>query len=195
MKASKAFPTNEAETIKLYRLAQARLGWSIVHLQTACPDAIIAKNGYKLRAEFEYKARNFKMHGHDPDDCDIIICWVNDYPDAPVPVWELRKCAMAEASIVSRLLEKGWTTIMQELQKITHELDELKIRLRHEWTDEDIECYLGEGVHLEIMFDLALRELERRHGHKLGCHLWTKDPNKHTFWENVISVIRVLRGD
>ena len=83
------FPRNEEEVIELYKLAQYRLGWPIIHLQRKCPDAIVAKNGHQLRAEFEHKARNFKAHGHDPGDCDLIICWHNNWPDAPLP-WPLK---------------------------------------------------------------------------------------------------------
>ena len=84
------YPTNEKETIELYKLAQDKLGWHIVHLQGPFPDAIIENaSGKQLVAEFEHKARNFKQHGHDPAGSDIIICWTNNWHDAPLPVWAL----------------------------------------------------------------------------------------------------------
>jgi len=84
------YPANEAETIALYRALEDRLVWRIVHLQNAFPDAIIEdREERQLRAEFEFVASNFREHGHDPAGCDLIICWWNDWPDAPLPVFAL----------------------------------------------------------------------------------------------------------
>ena len=38
---------------------------------------------------FEYKSRNFMEHGHDPDLCDLIVCWIHDWEECPVEVLEL----------------------------------------------------------------------------------------------------------
>jgi len=93
-------PTNEAETIELYKLVQEQLGWRIVHLQTPFPDAIIENaSGQQLVAEFEYTAKNFKAHGHDPAGCDLVICWTNGWADAPVPVWALEDCVPADCPV------------------------------------------------------------------------------------------------
>lgn len=84
-------PTNEAETIKLFESVQNRLGWRIVELQQAFPDAVIENGeGTRLIAEFEYKAANFRIHGHDPSGCHIIICWHNNWPASPLPIWALK---------------------------------------------------------------------------------------------------------
>jgi hypothetical protein len=45
----------------------------------------------KARIEFEFKASNFVEHGHDPAQCDFIVCWENDWPDCPLKVIELKK--------------------------------------------------------------------------------------------------------
>ena len=84
------YPTNEQETIELFKLARDVHGWTITHLQTPCPDAVIENgSGVQLVAEFEHLARNFQAHGHKPASCDLIICWVNNWSDAPLPVWAL----------------------------------------------------------------------------------------------------------
>ena len=44
----------------------------------------------KARIEFEYKASSFEQHGHDPERCDFIVCWENDWPDCPINVIELK---------------------------------------------------------------------------------------------------------
>lgn len=86
-------PKNEAETIALFKLAEPVLGWHIVHLQTAFPDAIIeSADGQRLVAEFEYLAANFKAHGHDPSGCNLVICWRDNWPGASLPVWALESC-------------------------------------------------------------------------------------------------------
>lgn len=111
------FPSNEAETIVLYKLVQKHLGWRIVHLQTAFPDAVIENhNGIRLTIEFEYLARGFKRHGHDfGSGCDLVICWRNDWPGAPLPVWALEDCAKEEARIVEELLNPVSRATMDEL--------------------------------------------------------------------------------
>lgn len=98
------FPSDENETIMLYKLIQKRLGWKITHLQESFPDAVISKGGHDLKAEFEYKARTFK-HFHPPEGCDLIICWHNDWPDAPLPVWALDEVAQEEVQTVRAILK------------------------------------------------------------------------------------------
>ena len=88
-------PANEKEVIELYKLVQEQLGWRIVHLQTAFPDAVIENaSGQQLVVEFEHTAKGFLWHGHDltVTHCDLIICWANNWPDAPLPVWGLKEC-------------------------------------------------------------------------------------------------------
>jgi hypothetical protein len=44
----------------------------------------------RVRIEFEYQSRNFRQHGHDPDQCDVIVCWEDNWPECPIEVLELR---------------------------------------------------------------------------------------------------------
>jgi hypothetical protein len=39
--------------------------------------------------EFEYQSSNFHDHGHSPEDCDLIVCWIHDWEDCPIEVLEL----------------------------------------------------------------------------------------------------------
>ena len=32
-----------------------------------------SKRWRRVRIEFEFKSRNFREHGHDPDQCDLIV--------------------------------------------------------------------------------------------------------------------------
>lgn len=86
-------PVSEAETIELFRVMESLVGWRIVKLQGPFPDAVIKNGrGRRLVAEFEYKASGFRHHRHDPAGCDLIICWCNDWPGAPLPVLALSEC-------------------------------------------------------------------------------------------------------
>lgn len=37
----------------------------------------------RLNAEFEQESRNFLIHKHDPNECDMLICWVHNWPECP----------------------------------------------------------------------------------------------------------------
>jgi hypothetical protein len=34
---------------------------------------------------------NFLDRGHDPKKCDLIVCWINNWPECPVEVLEMSK--------------------------------------------------------------------------------------------------------
>ncbi len=157
------FPSNEAETIALYEVIQNRIGWRIVESQSnAFPDAILeSDDGERLACEFEHLAKNFHKHEHPVDDsCDLIICWQNDWPDAPLPVMALEDCAEEEARIIGALLSSSvpsskYQHLKQKIQKLRRELRVANRRLS--WEEEDFEIYLGEDLYGEIMIDIALR--------------------------------------
>jgi len=116
-----SFPQNEEETIALFKLVQYQLGWRIAHLQTRFPDAVIEnESGQQLVVEFEYLSRNFKDHEHDPNGCDLIICWKDNWKNPPVPVWALRDCAKEEAlwldSVISLRVRKIASTMYGRLR-------------------------------------------------------------------------------
>lgn len=48
--------------------------------------------------EFEFKSSQFKFHGHDPKECDMIVCWEHDWKECPIEVIELK-------SIIKKLKE------------------------------------------------------------------------------------------
>jgi hypothetical protein len=90
-------PINEQGVVFLFAMVSRELGFNIESVQQGFPDCEgkylfdPKKNLWaKARIEFEYKASNFEQHGHDPDQCDFIVCWVNDWPECPVNVIELK---------------------------------------------------------------------------------------------------------
>lgn len=81
--------TNEMETVIVFSQQAAAHGITIVSAGAEFPDAVIELDYTKYRVEFEYRARNFVTHGHDPRLCDAIVCWINDYEDSALPIIEL----------------------------------------------------------------------------------------------------------
>ena len=77
--------------VSLFAQYAQGLGFVIMEIQAPFPDATLYEisSGELVRAEFEFMARNFKSHGHDPDGCDLIICWENNWHECPLPVLEL----------------------------------------------------------------------------------------------------------
>lgn len=61
------------------------------------PDAILynVDTEEALKIEFEEYSSSFKAHGHDPEKCDLIVCfnhdWKEVYPNekCPLPVYEI----------------------------------------------------------------------------------------------------------
>jgi hypothetical protein len=91
-------PINEQGVVYLFGMVSRELGFSIEALQQGFPDCEgkylydKKKNHWaKARIEFEFKASNFREHGHPSDQCDFIVCWQNDWPDCPISVKELSK--------------------------------------------------------------------------------------------------------
>jgi hypothetical protein len=91
-------PINEQGVVYLFGMVSRELGFYIEAIQQGFPDCEgkylhdSKKNLWaKARIEFEFKASNFQEHGHDPNQCDFIVCWINDWPDCPITVIELRK--------------------------------------------------------------------------------------------------------
>jgi hypothetical protein len=128
-------PTNERETVFLFDSLSGRLGWVLLYSGAPFPDAIIGNgSGETLWAEFEYRARNFEKHGHDPCGCDLIVCWHNDWPGAPLPVWALDRVLFSWGKMVSDPYADG--VQRSKLYKVyTIKLNEEKDAAFIDWLD------------------------------------------------------------
>ena len=69
-------PRNEQGVVVAFSQLADKYGYRIVDIQTPYPDAVIYSHelGKEIRAEFEHYARSFVNHGHDPSQCDLLIC-------------------------------------------------------------------------------------------------------------------------
>lgn len=91
-------PTNEQGVVFLFGMVCSDLGFAVEAVKSGYPDCEAKRRinrqhdqWERIRVEFEFKASEFKNHGHNPDNCDLIVCWINDWPDCPLEVLELRK--------------------------------------------------------------------------------------------------------
>jgi len=90
-------PENELGVVFLFADLVKRWRLRIEEISASFPDCIAyqkVKGGEKrIRIEFEYKSRNFKTHKHSASECDWIVCWEHNWPDAPknVNIIELRR--------------------------------------------------------------------------------------------------------
>lgn len=94
-------PINEQGVVFLFGMVSAELGFHVEAVQQGFPDCIAKRcvnerrNLWEqARIEFEYRASNFKLHGHDAAQCDVVVCWENDWPECPLEVVELKNSIM-----------------------------------------------------------------------------------------------------
>lgn len=90
-------PIDEQGVVFLFGMVARDLGFLVEAVRTAFPDCRAKRadrRGYYVEVdiefEFEFKSSNFREHGHDPDDCDLVVCWEHDWTDCPVEVLELK---------------------------------------------------------------------------------------------------------
>ena len=92
-------PINESGVVLAFGMLAKELGFLVDSVGAAFPDCIARRRvGERrwetVRIEFEYRSHNFVEHRHDPNGCDLIVCWEHDWPDCPIEVLALR-AAMA----------------------------------------------------------------------------------------------------
>lgn len=96
-------PANKAGVIYIFGLIGYELGFVVKSVMTEYPDCeakrcVDVKNDKwkRLSLQFEYKSSDFLTKGLDPEECDLIVCWLHDWHQSPLEVLELR-------SVVSQL--------------------------------------------------------------------------------------------
>lgn len=91
-------PVNEMGVMALFCMLSRQLGFVIESVQAGFPDCeakmeVEPGRWQHFRIEFEYESRNFRDHRHDPEKCDLIVCWRHNWKDCPpnLQVLELSK--------------------------------------------------------------------------------------------------------
>ena len=98
-------PINEAGVVLLFGMLAERLGFYVESARAAFPDCEAKRRlgpgeWQTVRIEFEYESRNFRVHRHDVEGCDLIVCWVHNWAECPA---QLEVIALGEE--VARLAE------------------------------------------------------------------------------------------
>jgi Homing endonuclease associated repeat len=88
-------PINEQGVIFLFAMICRELGYVVEILKPGFPDCEAKRQlrpgvWQRARIEFEFRSRTFCTHGHDPQQCDVIVCWEHNWPDCPIEVQELK---------------------------------------------------------------------------------------------------------
>ena len=103
-------PINEMGVVGLFSKISEDLGFIIEEIRAAFPDCIarrrVDKGWERVGIELEFKSSNFKLHGHDPEGCDLIVCWNHDWDTCPVPVLSLKQFIVDAQANVTGPLER-----------------------------------------------------------------------------------------
>ena len=90
-------PVNEQGVVYLFGMVSHELGFLVETVRTKYPDCegkrrldAEGEHWEHIRIEFEYRSKNFLDHSHAPEQCELIVCWIHDWPDSPIEVLELR---------------------------------------------------------------------------------------------------------
>jgi len=90
-------PINEQGVVYLFGMVSYELGFIVEAIQSSFPDCEAKRcvdsernRWQRVRIEFEYVSSNFRQHGHNPQQCDVIVCWKHDWQECPLEVLELR---------------------------------------------------------------------------------------------------------
>jgi len=87
-------PLNENGVVFLFGKVLDDLHMYVEEIRPGFPDCVArrftGKGWERLRIEFEFLSSAFKIHGHDTDACDMIICWEHDWKDCPLEIIELK---------------------------------------------------------------------------------------------------------
>jgi hypothetical protein len=89
-------PINEQGVVLLFGMVAFEIGYVVESVATGFPDCEAkrrvkgpSESWERIRIEFEFQSKNFLDHGHDPAQCDVIVCWEHNWLECPLEVLEL----------------------------------------------------------------------------------------------------------
>jgi len=84
---------NEIEVRAAFDKFHAELGYpKILKTRDSFPDYELEdENGRLIRAEAEYRSSGAQAHENIENECDLIICWEDDWPERKIPCLELSR--------------------------------------------------------------------------------------------------------
>lgn len=91
-------PINEQGVVLLFGKVLKDLNMYVEEIKTGYPDCVArrrtGKGWERIYIEFEYSSSGFKSHLEDykkGKKCDLVVCWIHDWKECPVPVLELKE--------------------------------------------------------------------------------------------------------
>ncbi|HEY2496168.1 MAG TPA: hypothetical protein VGK24_03790 [Candidatus Angelobacter sp.] len=92
-------PVNELGVVLLFGMLAAGLGFQVESAQGRFPDCeakreVVPGKWQRQRIEFEYESKNFLLHGHDPKNCDVLVCWRHNWKDIPEEIEVIELCRL-----------------------------------------------------------------------------------------------------
>lgn len=95
-------PVNEQGVVYVFGMMAERIRFEVERIQSEFPDCeamreVEAGKWQRVKIEFEYASKNFQEHKHPLDGCDVIVCWIHNWPECPetIEVIELKKIVRA----------------------------------------------------------------------------------------------------
>ncbi len=81
-------PVNEQGVVFIFGMVARELGYLVEAVQAGFPDCEAKRQvgpgkWQRVRIEFEFESRSFRDHGHPPEGCDLIVCWVHNWSECP----------------------------------------------------------------------------------------------------------------
>lgn len=99
-------PRTEQEVVCLFGALLDHLEVPLIidQVRTPFPDCLArnAKSDQPLRIEFELYGSHFIQHRHDANDCDMIVCWIDNWRQWPanLTVVELREVVRTSCPLI-----------------------------------------------------------------------------------------------
>lgn len=89
-------PQNELGVVFMFGGVIDKLGYRMAMIDGRYPDAVVVSpDNNTVKIEFEFESSNFVTHKHDPDLCDLVVCWTRDR-HLPLPTIALSNFYNAE---------------------------------------------------------------------------------------------------
>ena len=110
-------PVNEQGVVFLFGMVAIELGYLVEAIQGGFPDCeakrkISLGKWQTVQIEFEYESRNFSEHGRDPEKCDVVICWKDNWPECPET---LEIVALSKLIKKSKIIFKKFSNIINSI--------------------------------------------------------------------------------
>ncbi len=114
-------PRTEQEVVCLFGALLHYLDVPLIidQVRTPFPDCLTrnAESGQPIRIEFELYGHHFIQHCHDPNGCDMIVCWIDDWGQWPdnLRVVQLREVVRTRCpSIIEHISDREPRTLWNE---------------------------------------------------------------------------------